>query len=82
MSEPRKSPATLLVEIANELYTFGRVSEQRRHPGDPEPVTYVFAMPKSNPGLRRPLPDIRPDLAAVYEAAYGTVPGASALATP
>src|SRR4029450_10338124 len=51
----------------------------RRRPGDPEPIVHVFATPKSNPGQHRPLPDIRADLAEVYQLTYGAVPGATAL---
>jgi hypothetical protein len=82
MSE-KKSAATLLVEIANDLYTFGCVSEQRGHTsqvrGDDPVAVYVFAVPKSNPDVKRPLADIRPDLAAVYQMTYGSVPNATAL---
>jgi hypothetical protein len=75
--------ATKLVEIAEELFTFGSVSEQRGHtsrvPGDDHVAVYTFASPKGIPGVKRPLPDIRADLAEVYQAIYGTVPNAGAL---
>lgn len=74
-----RTVASRLVDIANDIFTFGCAMTSRRHPGDPEPVVYVFAVPKVSPGSRRPLPDIRPDLAALYQAMYGAVPGASAL---
>ncbi len=75
----RRTVASRLVDIANGIYELGCATTSRRHPGDPEPVIYVFAAPKDNPGSRRPLPDIRPDLVAVYHATYGAVPGASAV---
>ncbi|HEY6595936.1 MAG TPA: hypothetical protein VI011_17815 [Asanoa sp.] len=82
-ARPKKSVATLLVEIANDLYTFGCVSEQRGHtsriPGDDPVAVHTFAMPKSNPDVKRPLPEIRSDLAAVYQMTYGSVPGATAI---
>jgi hypothetical protein len=67
----RQTMASRLVDIANGIYELGCAMTSRRHPGDPEPVIYVFAAPKDNPGSRRPLPDIRPDLVAVYHAMYG-----------
>jgi hypothetical protein len=75
----RQTVASRLVDLAHEIYTFGCAMTSRRHPGDPEPVVYVFAVPKASAGIRRPLPDIRPDIAALYLAMYGAVPGASAL---
>lgn len=69
----KKSTATRLVEIANDLYTFGCVSE----PGGG--ALYVFAVPKSNPSMKRPLADIRPDLAAVFQMTYDKSPNATAL---
>jgi hypothetical protein len=40
---------------------------------------HTFASPKGNPDLKRPLADIRPDIAEVYQATYGSVPSATAL---
>ncbi len=74
-----RTVASRLADIANDIYEFGCARTSRRHPGDPDPVVYVFAVPKDSPGSRRPLPDIRPDIAALYQAMYGAVPGASAL---
>jgi hypothetical protein len=79
----KKSAATRLVDIADELFTFGCVHEQRGgHGVDPrtDPVAvHSFAMPKANPTMKRPLADIREDLAAVYLATYGEAPNAHAL---
>lgn len=74
-----KNAATRLVEIAMDIYAFGCATEGRRRSGNPAPVTHTFAMPKNNPDIKRPLPDIRSDLAELYTAMYGTVPNASAL---
>jgi hypothetical protein len=75
-----KNIATRLVEIAEDLFTFGSVSEQRGTNGSDDPVAvYTFASPKGNPDVKRPLPDIRSDLAEVYQATYGSVPNAGAL---
>jgi hypothetical protein len=86
MSRKDKSVATLLVEIAEELYIFGCVSEQRGHtsknPGDDPVAVYTWASPKGNPGVKRPLADIRADLAEVYSATYGAVPTPPHWATP
>jgi hypothetical protein len=82
-SATKKTVAVLLVEIAEELYDFGCVSEQRGHvagnPGDDPVAVFTYASPKGNPDIKRPLADIRPDIAAVYEATYGTVPTKTAL---
>ncbi len=77
----KKNTATLLVEIAVDLFTFGCVSQGRCRDGDPAPITYTFASPKNNSGIKRPLPDIRSDLAEVFSAMHGSVPSASALGT-
>lgn len=83
MSGGAKSAATLLVEIAKELFTFGCVSEQRGHTssirGDDPVAVYTYASPKKAPDIKRPLPDIRPDIALVYQTDHGKVPAASAL---
>jgi hypothetical protein len=75
--------ATKLVQIAEELFTFGCVSEQRggtsRNPGSDPVAVFTYASPKGNPALKRPLADIRPDLAEVYQLQHGSVPAASAL---
>jgi len=75
----KKSAATRLVEIAVDLYTFGSVTEGRKRAGDPAPIMHTFASPKNNPDVKRPLADIRADLAEVFSATYGSVPNASAL---
>jgi hypothetical protein len=74
-----KSTAALLVEIALDLFDFGRVKSGYHRPGDPEPIVHVFARPKNNPKQVRRLEDIRPDIAAVFEAQYGKPPSARAL---
>ncbi len=83
MSDEKKSVATRLVEIAEELFDFGCAYEQRGgtsgNPGHDPVAIYTYATPKNNPGWHRALPDIRADLAEVYEATYGAVPAASTL---
>jgi hypothetical protein len=75
-----KSVATLLVEIAEDLYTFGCARpESHRAYGDPDPVVHTWAAPKLAQDQQRPLAEIRPDIAAVYQAKYGKAPPASAL---
>jgi hypothetical protein len=77
----KKNTATKLVEIAEELFTFGCATTPTsyHHRGEPEPVAHTYASPKNNPDVKRPLPDIRSDLAEVYQATYGSVPNATAL---
>ena len=82
--EPKKSAATLLVEIALELFVFGCVAEQRGGtrsiPGYDPVAVFEYARPKGNlAAARRPLEDIRSDLAAVYLATYGAAPSRTAL---
>jgi hypothetical protein len=79
VNDEKKSAATKLVEIAEDLFTFGCVTEGRRRSSDPEPMVHTYASPKGNPDVKRPLVDIRSDLAEVYRATYGSVPGAGAL---
>jgi hypothetical protein len=75
-----KNQATALVEIAKDLYIFGcAASETSQGPGAPEPARYTWAAPKGNPDLKRPLHEIRPDIAAVYQAEHGAAPNRSAL---
>ncbi|MDQ3104925.1 MAG: hypothetical protein M3Q87_06840, partial [Actinomycetota bacterium] len=59
--------------------TFGSVTEGQHRAGDPAPILYTFASPKNNPDVKRPLADIRADLAAVFASEYGNAPNASAL---
>jgi hypothetical protein len=82
MTEKKPSVATLLVEIACDLFTFGYVTSMGVDGNDPrdkhlEPFTW--AAPKNNPTMKRPLPDIRSDLADVYQMQHGAVPNATAL---
>jgi hypothetical protein len=71
MSADKKSAATLLVDIAEDLFTFGCVTE-RPPTGDSrvdwQAAVLEYASPRGNPSVKRPLLDIRPDLAQVYEA--------------
>jgi hypothetical protein len=80
----KKSAATLLVEIAEERYTFGCISDSRGgcgvRPPDDLVAVHTYASPKNNPELKRPLADIHPDLAEVYSTRHGATPGSSALA--
>ena len=82
--EPKKSAATLLVEIALELFVLGCVAEQRggtrRNPGHDPVAVFEYARPRGNPeAARRRLEDIRRDLAAVFQETYGAAPSPSAL---
>src|SRR5207302_1751470 len=77
--EPKKSAATLLVEIAEELFVFGCVAEQRGGtrsiPGYDPVALFEYARPRGNPeAAGRRLEDIRPDLAAVFQETYGAAP--------
>jgi hypothetical protein len=75
-----KNQASVLVEIAQSIYTFGCASpEAHRGPGDPEPARYTWAAPKGNPDFKRPLHEIRADIAAVFQAEHGIAPNRSAL---
>jgi hypothetical protein len=75
-----KNQASVLVDIAKSIYTFGcAASETHRRPDDPEPVRFTWAAPKGNPNLKRPLHEIRSDIAAVYQAECGATPNRSAL---
>jgi hypothetical protein len=67
-SNGRRNTATVLVEIAEEIWTFGCTST-----GD------IFAAPVNSPEQQIPLPEVRPLLAAMFQAAHGRVPAASAL---
>ena len=79
--KPRKNAATLLVEIANELYTFHRAADRAsyHHPGDAGPAVHVYARLRDNPDVTCPLEDIRPNLAALYEMRNGRTPSRTAL---
>jgi hypothetical protein len=72
--------ATVLVDIAKSIYTFGcAAAEAHRGRNDPEPARFTWAAPKGNPNLKRPLHEIRSDLAAVFQAEHGMAPNRSAL---
>jgi len=77
------SAATRPVEIAEELYTFGCISEQRGGsmsvPGDDPVAVHTFASPKKQPGREAPAGRHPPGSAEVYQATYGDVPSATAL---
>jgi len=70
----KRSQATLLVEIAQDLYVFGCATD-----GGSTAEPFTFAAPKNAPDKRRPLADIRKDIAAAYQATYFSVPNATAL---
>jgi hypothetical protein len=70
--------ATLLVDIAEDLYTFG-CTPGTYHGGELVHEGHTWAAPKLDPEHQRPLADIRPDLAAVFKAQHGRAPGATAL---
>jgi len=74
VSEQKKNQATLLVEIAQDLYVLGCATD-----GGSTAEPFTFAAPKNAPDKRLPLADIRKDIAAMYSATYFSVPNASAL---
>jgi hypothetical protein len=69
--EPRKKAATILADIATDLFTFHRTADTRADDGEVVSDGHLYARPKANPGMTRNLEDIRPDLAAVYMAEHG-----------
>lgn len=68
MSEAKKNTATLLVEIAEDLYVLGCTTDG-----------YTWAAPKQAPEQQRPLAEIRPDIAAMFQVKYDHAPNATAL---
>ena len=74
-----KSAASVLVDIATDLYTFHRGTDVRSATGEVVSEGHAYARPRGNPELRRPLEDIRPDIAAVYQSQTGHAAPASAI---
>ena len=68
----------MLVDIATDLYTFHRGADVRSATGEVVSRAMLRAA-RGNPELRRPLEDIRPDIAAVYQSQTGHAASASAL---
>ena len=75
----RKSAATVLAEIADELYDFHRTADVYRTSGELMSQGRIYATLKENPSIRREVADIRADIAAVYEMREGHVPSRAAL---
>jgi hypothetical protein len=79
VSEGKKTTAALLVEIAEDIYVFGRTTSTHSASGELVHDGDTWAAPKNAPELQRPLAEIRADIAAVFEAKYDRPPPASAL---
>jgi hypothetical protein len=83
VNDDKASASAKLVKIAQEIYTFGCASEERGgvlgNEGHDPVAVHTWAAPKEAPDKRRPLADIRPDLAAVYHAENGRPPTPTAL---
>ena len=75
----RKSAATVLAEIAAELYDFHRTADVHSTSGELISRGRIYASLKENPSIRRGVADIRADMAAVYEMREGHVPSRAAL---
>src|ERR1019366_9396291 len=75
-----KSAASLLVGIANELYTFHRTADTRSPDGEVISEGSAYVRPKQADGnVTLQLEDIRPNIAAVYEAEHGHAAAVAAL---
>lgn len=77
--EPRKTTATLLVEIANELYTFHRTADSRGHLGEVVSEGVVYARMRDNRDVRRPLEQVRDDIAAMFQMRFERAPSRTSL---
>jgi hypothetical protein len=75
----RKNAATVLAEIATELYDLHRTADSHGTSGDVVSEGHVYLTLKDNPSIRRELADIRDDIAAFYEMREGSVPSRTAL---
>jgi hypothetical protein len=75
----RKSAATILAEIADELYDFHRTADVYGPDGELMAQGRIYAAIKENPSIRREVVDIRADIAAVYEMREAHVPSRAAL---
>ena len=75
----RKNAATILVQIAAELYDLHRTADSRGPSGEIVSEGHVYVTLKDNPSIRRELADIRDDIAAVFEMREGNVPSRTAL---
>lgn len=75
-----KSAASLLVGIANELYTFHRTADTRSPDGEVISEGSAYVRPKqAGDNVTLQLEDIRPNIAAVYEAEHGHAAAVAAL---
>jgi len=75
----RPSAATLLVQIAMELYDLHRTSDSRGTGGEVVSEGHVYVTLKDDPSIRRDLAAIRDDIAAVYEMRHEKAPSRTAL---
>ena len=75
----RKNAATILVQIATELYDLHRTADSHSTSGEIVSEGHVYVTLKDNPSIRRELADIRDDIAAVFEMREGNVPSRTAL---
>jgi hypothetical protein len=79
-SAPRRpNAATLLAQIATELFDLHRTADSCGTGGEVVSEGHIYVTLKENPSVRRDLADIREDIAAVYEMRHGSVPSRTAL---
>ena len=71
--------ATLLVQIATEMYDLRRTADSRSTGGDIVSEGHVYAVLKDDPSRRSELSDIREVIAEIYEMRQGSVPSRTAL---
>ena len=75
----RKSDATLLVEIATDIYVLGCTPGTRGSAGELVHEGEPWAAPKQAPDRQMPLADIRPLIADMFELKYDRAPGRTAI---
>src|SRR5437762_10296555 len=66
--------ATLLVQIATEMYDLRRTADSRSTGGDIVSEGHVYAVLKDDSSRRSELSDIREVIAEIYEMRHGSVP--------
>jgi hypothetical protein len=75
----RKNAATLLAEIATEIYDLHRTADSHGTSGEVVSEGHVYAVLKDDPSRRFDLADIRDDITAMYQLRYESVPSRTAL---
>jgi hypothetical protein len=79
-STPRRpNAATILVQIATELFDLHRTADSRGTGGEVVSEGHIYVTVKDNPSVRRELAEIRDDLVDMYEFRHGSVPSRTAL---